>query len=390
MALKKKIGVQGGVVLLLLPFLLLGCRGPERPTLFPEIAEALVLKERAAEYLWSQQGADGGWHSSTHGLLKGGDAYTPYILFHLLEASPAAVQKRRQPVAQALTFIRQRINEAGALGFSDPLILEYPNYATAYGLRVLAQYGATEDAQPVASMRAYLRDQQFGMRRGLNGDDPEFGGWGFGEAELPHGQAGHVDLSHTRRILQALDQTAGLYEEDAARAFLLHLQNRQLIDSPHAAYYDGGFHYAPVFLANKGAVTPLDDQTVFHSYATATCDGLLALNAMGVSREDPAVQDGLAWLARNDSLAFPQGIPPNTPASWDRVMFFYHLAVRAEVYARYSWPPGKRQAMYALLAEHVRPDGSYLNPLGAPNKENDPLLATTMALIALHYLTTEA
>ncbi len=388
MATVKKTGVWGGVALLLLPILLLRCNAPDRPALFPEVEDAIVLKQRAADYLWSQQAADGGWHSTTHGLLKGGDAYTPYILFHLLEAAPADVRKRRAEVGDALAFIRQRTNANGALGFSNPLILEYPNYATAYGVRALARYGGKEDAARIETMRVYLRNQQFGALRGLREEDPAYGGWGFGEEGLPDGHAGHVDLSHTRRVLQALDQVGGSYEKEAAGVFLAHLQNRQLIDTPHADLYDGGFHYAPVFLANKGAITTVEDFTVFHSYATATCDGLLALNALGVAREAPAIRDGLAWLARNDSLTFPQGIPRDTPASWDRVMFYYHIAVRAEVYAHYGWPSGKRQALYSLLAENVRTDGAYLNPAGAPNKENDPLLATTMALIALHHLTT--
>ncbi|MEO1655091.1 MAG: hypothetical protein AAFU64_16205 [Bacteroidota bacterium] len=41
----------------------------------------------AIDYLWHQQGEDGGWHSAEHGILRGGQAYTPFILDALLSAS---------------------------------------------------------------------------------------------------------------------------------------------------------------------------------------------------------------------------------------------------------------------------------------------------------------
>lgn len=373
--------------MLLLPFFLLCCAGPD-PSLFPEHDAAFALKKRAAAYLWAQQGADGGWHSRTHGLLKGGAAYTPFILFHLLEAEPTPSRAQKAATDRALGFMRPQILTAQALGFANPLLLEYPNYATSYGLRVFAAVGRATDKKLVAQMQAYLRGQQFAGQHGITTDHPAYGGWGFGEQGLVRGQVGHVDLSHTRRILQAMNASAGAYEREAAGAFLSQLQNRRWLADPDTSYYDGGFHYAPaIFRANKGAVSRTDSVVVFHSYATATCDGLLALHALGVGHETPAVQDALHWLARHDTLAFPDGIPQDDPAAWDRVMFFYHLAVRAEVYATFGWPNGKRQEMYRLLAAHMREDGSYLNPDGAPNKENDPLLATTLALSALHQLT---
>ncbi|MEM8485048.1 MAG: hypothetical protein AAF564_05840 [Bacteroidota bacterium] len=372
----------------LLLLFLLCCADPKQPALFPEYDQALELKSRAAAYLWTQQADDGGWHSRTHGLLKGGAAYTPFLLYHLLEVARSPSRTQKVATADALRFMREQINSAGALGFSDPLLLEYPNYATSYGLRVLTAMSDPVDKDRISQMKTYLRAQQFAGSRGITAGHAAYGGWGFGEQRLVYGQVGHVDLSHTRRVLQALRASAGTYDRDAASAFLAQLQNRHWLASADTLFYDGGFHYAPaVFLANKGEVTQADSVAVFHGYATATCDGLLALHALGVNHDAPAVQDALSWLARHDTLAYPAGIPQDTPAAWDKVMFFYHLAVRAEVYATFGWPDGKRTEMHNLLAAHVRVDGSYMNPLGAPNKENDPLLATTLALAALHHLT---
>src|SRR4051794_21115208 len=82
--------------------------------------------ERGCRFLWSQQGEDGGWHSHTYGLLKSGQSLTPFVLNQLLQscqAPPAAVDR-------ALAFIKRNTNREGALGKADPLLYDYPNYAT--------------------------------------------------------------------------------------------------------------------------------------------------------------------------------------------------------------------------------------------------------------------
>ncbi|HYG67760.1 MAG TPA: hypothetical protein VD838_08880, partial [Anaeromyxobacteraceae bacterium] len=65
-----------------------------------------------------------------------------------------------------------------------------------------------------------------------------------------------------------------------------------------------------------------------------------------------------------------------------RVMQFYGLASRAEAYSRMG-ETGWQGEVAALLAARQQPDGSFVNPEGAPNKEDDPLLATALAVEAL-------
>ncbi len=355
-----------------------------------ELADRLAA--RASAYLWAKQSVDGGWHSQTHGLMKGGQALTPFILYTLLQSSkenPFA-EEAEEKVRLGLDFIRSNVSKEGILGTANQHVLEYPNYATSYGLRALVQYGSARDSTQIKQMYTYLLSQQFDATRSIKSDHSAFGGWGFGEQQLPAGQVGYVDLSHTRRVLQAI-RVASLSNLDTAymqaRQFLGGLQNRNLLEGSEKDKYDGGFHYSPVvFLANKGSVVQTSENDIFLSYATATCDGLLAFAAAGVHKKDPAVIDALHWLAANDTLAYPEGIPHDNPAQWHRVMFFYHLAVRAEVYNVYGWPDGASERMLTLLSTHMREDGSFMNEYGAPNKENDPLLATALALSALQHI----
>jgi hypothetical protein len=47
-----------------------------------------------------------------------------------------------------------------------------------------------------------------------------------------------------------------------------------------------------------------------------------------------------------------------------------------------SW----KNEIVRLLRERQREDGSFANPFGSPNKEDDPLLATTLVVRTLTHL----
>src|SRR6266436_1027117 len=113
-----------GITLLLLAQA--GCVRTERPPL-----------ARAAEYLWSQQAADGSWHSHTYGLLRSGQSMTPFVLEALLEIPESAYPTPAARLDRAIGFIERNAQPGGALGMMDPTIPDYPNYATALAVIVL-------------------------------------------------------------------------------------------------------------------------------------------------------------------------------------------------------------------------------------------------------------
>ena len=352
----------------------------------------------ACDYLLNTQSEDGGWHSTTHGLLKSGQAWTPFILHTLTEIPDSIYQVPYDRIERGLEFLRSHINEDGVIGLSDTAIIEYPNYATSYALRLFLSHGKDHDSNLIRRMTEYLLRQQFIEDRGITPENLSYGGWGFGEIQMKAGEVGHIDLSHTRRVLQALKASPFPTHHHPCFAksqlFLRLLQKRPsesrkqptiqgTSDYARCTQYDGGFYASPVTLfTNKGGID--DSCALFQSYATATCDGLLALLAIGYTPNDLPVQDGLEWLLSHPSLEKPEGIPEDDPNQWDRVMFFYHLSVRSELYSQTGWPNGLRKTMFGLLNEHQREDGSFANPHGALNKEDDPLLATAFAVIALN------
>ncbi len=127
------------------------------------------------------------------------------------------------------------------------------------------------------------------------------------------------------------------------------------------------------------------DPPHFRSYATATCDGLLALLAAGVPRDNERVQSAVDWLERHPRIERPEGIPLDHPEPWHDALHFYHLAVRSEAYAATDWPGDWRQRIRAHLAAQQQADGSFINTRSHLMKEDDPLLATALAVIALSH-----
>jgi squalene-hopene/tetraprenyl-beta-curcumene cyclase len=308
-----------------------------------------------------------------------------------------------------MEFIRERLDKNGALGNADPDIVEYPVYSTAYALRCVLEIEPQRAREMrVEEMSRFLAGAQFQEANGFSTKDPAYGGWGLNAPQSP-GVPGHMDLAHTRRAQDALAVLergntfeAPIYDRaplvERAQAFLAVVQKRPEAasrqpgavngDEPstipdEAPPYDGGFYFSPVVLAaNKGRV---EDEPTPHwrSYATATCDGILALLAAGVPREDERVKAAVAWLDRHTDIDYPQGVPTEHPEPWGEAIRFYHYSVRAEAYRALDVPMDERRRLAAAVAKHQREDGSFVNTASPLMKEDDPVLCTAQAVTAL-------
>jgi squalene-hopene/tetraprenyl-beta-curcumene cyclase len=324
---------------------------------------------RAAQYLWARQAADGGFHSATYGLLRSGQSLTPLVLGALLRVPDDAMPAPAGAVERAIAFIARHTSPDGAVGAAGG-DADYPNYATALAVDALvaAQRGLPAEAHRakagswtahIAPMVAQLRAQQFSEANGWTSADTAYGGWGMGGAIRRPPNAGHVDLSMTRFVLEAL-RASGVGGSDPAmtraRVFLERSQN-----------HDGGFCFSPVTPAlNKAG----RDAEGFASYGTTTADGVLALRACGIPDSDDRAAKGIAWLDRNHQ---PDRVPgfddaEGPRASWSGGLRFYYAAAMARV---------RPQQIVRLPAQED--DGSFRNGNGCV-KEDDPLIATAFAI----------
>jgi hypothetical protein len=327
---------------------------------------------RAARYLWSKQAADGGWHSETYGLLRSGQSLTPFVLNALLEVPPDVEPGRPEQTKRALVFLEKHLDAEGALGRADPSLEDYPNYATALAVVAAARSGRKDLAERAL---AALRKQQFSEELGWTQDHPAYGAWGMGGPPRTPPNTGHLDLSMTRHVLEAL-AAAGVPAGDPAfvRAdtFVERLRNP-----------DGGFAFSTVIVdANKAG----RDADGWKSYGTATADGALALLAMGVGTDDARLRNAREWLIAHHRSDRVPGFAAETDP-WATGMWHYYLAASARALAALGVkqaPTGEdwRRDVVLALAKTQRKDGSWANG-SFLMKEDDPLIATTFALMAL-------
>ncbi|MBL8749279.1 MAG: terpene cyclase/mutase family protein [Planctomycetes bacterium] len=319
--------------------------------------------DRAVGWLRAQQRPDGGFGSAHYAVLRSGQAMTPFVLHALLTNG---VPRDDDTIARGLAFVRRSIGADGAIGYADPDLLEYPVYATSLAILVLARCGDPADRPRIDAMADWLVRQQCGEARGFAPNDAAFGAFGFGARGLPPGAPGHVDLTHTRFALQALAAADRLDDvvRNRASALLGNLQRD-----------DGGFAFSPIVdAANKAG---RDANGRFRAYATATADGVLALRALGVPASDARLTAALGWLARNARADRIGGIDKNPSEPWHDALRYYHAMVLAE-----AWPP-LRSGVATMLRARQRGDGSFRSDLVSAMKEDDPLLATALALHAL-------
>ena len=303
---------------------------------------AALRSERGGRWLLAQQSADGGWHSQTYGLLRSGQALTGFVMASLGEQEPPG-----------LAFLAAHTNRDGAVGMSNPLLPDYPNYATA--LAVLANRAPHSVA--------YLLSRQFTEADGWRDSDAAYGAWGMGGDRRAPPNAGHVDLSMTRHVLEAL-QVAGIKPDHPAmgraRVFLARCQND-----------DGGFRFSTVVLdANKAGGT--------RSYGTATADGIIALIAAG--GDHGRIGAAKTWMLRHHRPDAAPGFSGEAYRRWPQGLRYYYAAASARAFRQLGLPRDADQDR--LLRAEQRADGSWVNPEPLV-KEDDPLIATGFSLSAL-------
>jgi squalene-hopene/tetraprenyl-beta-curcumene cyclase len=318
-----------------------------------------VLLRKAAQYLWAQQAPDGAFHSTTYGLLRSGQSLTPFVLVALLDVPETVLPAPSGAITRALGFIKTNTNTDGALGRMDASASDYPNYATALAVTAMTKARPSGWQQMIAPMVAQLRAQQFSETNGWKRQDAPYGAWGMGGPLHRPPDAGHVDLSMTRFVLEAL-QASGVSASDP-------LMTRALVYLERSQNVDGGFYFSTV---NPEINKAGEENGRFASYGTATADGVLALRAAGLPDTDGRIVKAIKWLRDHHQPDRAPGFEASRQ-SWGSGLRFYYAAVIS-------------RTLPDLPVELPSQggDGSFRNSNNMV-KEDDPLIATSFAVHVL-------
>ena len=191
---------------------------------------------------------------------------------------------------------------------------------------------------------------------------------------------------------------AGVAAEDPAiRKALTFVERCQNVaagdEGSDPRFDDGGFFFTTTDpVRNKAGVAGTDrhGRPRYHSYGSATADGLRALLRCGLARDHPRVVAARKWLEANFSPSTNPGtFEPAREADRDATYFYYAWSVahafRALGIAEIE-SDGRRVAWAEVLATELirrqRDDGTWANRFTA-SKEDDPLVATPFAAGAL-------
>lgn len=266
-------------------------------------------------------------------------------------------------------------------------------YNTAICMVALHTYNRQTYAPLILAARTFMAGGQ------LEGDSPAAGGFGYEQKQRPPPKnrdpitaprGPRADLSNTAWAFQAMrvtedvedlrpdGQPAADLDWEAATRFL----DRLRIESDDNPAESGGFGYeaggerAGTSTSGEGAVT-------LRGFGSMTYAGLESMIFADLKPSDPRVRSTLAWAARHWSV-------DENPGMGARGLFYYYtILARAldlldldTLQAEGGSPIPWRRDLAAKLVSTQRKDGSWINSDGA-FWENDPVLATSYALLSL-------
>jgi len=373
-----------------------GCRSSQL-TLVDRIDVALL---RSRDYLIAHQSPDGAWRSETYRILEDG-TLTPHVLSTLYclprraDGVGDTLRKGQQYLlAVRLTSSRIPIEPPPNLRGLGP----FPVY-TASAATWVTRFESDEDF-PQSAWLSNVRGYQFSDELGWTAEDLVFGGWGYFFApprKQDEGVSSDANISATVYALGAL-RSAGIPSTDPAFArakiFVERCQNYSSDeDAADDCFDDGGFFFSPADAArNKAGCAGVDrtGRTRFHSYGSATADGVRALLMCGYGPDHPRVVAARQWLESNfDSGANPGAFEPDREVLRNAYYYYYawsvaHALHRLGVEKVRSKSGSLRwdTALAEELLSRQRPVGSWSNRF-TDGKEDDPLVATPFAAAAL-------
>jgi hypothetical protein len=354
-------------------------------------------------WLAEQQGEDGGWHSATYGSMRGGAAITGLVLY-----AASAVDERLRGVhgerwRRGVEFLAKSVDDDGCPRNPDKSV-DFPTYVAALLLPAAARMKADLDREKRTKLIEYVLATQICEARGFEPESPHYGGWELTGDVKMRGFTTGANISVTCFAVEALAGEKSEAAETARRRAMAWLSRCQNFGGEGMAgdanAKDGGFFFQADRNndANKAQWTD-EKQDSPRSYGTATADGLRAMVA-AIGDAEKSVKDerviaAAAWLEKRDTLAVVPGFPPPPVpdpktgevepfVQWPLALRFYYYASlgRAIGFLPAETREKRRTDLRAHVAGMQHEDGRWENP-AHHMRENDPLIATSLALLAL-------
>ena len=339
--------------------------------------------ELGVNFLTSLQSADGVWRSEYYGNLKQGAATTALVLFTLAHLQDTVDEWPEAEFANGMRALQANILDRGFVTNEDGP--DYSNYGSAMYLLASKEADFYISQEIKSKLVEYLQAAQLDEAAGYENTDRDFGGWDLAGWITGQRQTTGTNISVSAAVIEALSH----FSEDAdclqkADDWLAKCQNS-----------DGGFFFHPkVDHDGNKAGWSSDDRQVATSYGTASVDGLRALGYLKANRDisDDRIDPACKWItdrvADQKSLQRVPGFTEDHAEGWAMGLRFYYWYSLSRSLELAFEDEDARQRVASDLAEQLlamqNKDGSWQNP-NARMREDDPLIATCFALIALKH-----
>ncbi len=355
----------------------------------------------AVGFLLSKQSADGAWRSETYGTFTDGITLTPPVMKTLMFGPPS--DEALAAIQRAAEYLRSWVNHDGAIELQGRAP-DFPVYSASLSVVVLNRLPLEGFVDARDAWLSFLREHQLTEALGWDRIDAAFGGWGYSvfPPHKPQGAAVErppfdADLSSTLFAVGAL-RLAGVWVDDPAienaLIFVKRCQNYNETGGPvDSQFDDGGFYFTPTNdMQNKAGIAGTDNEgrPRYHSYGSATADGIRALLRCGLQPDDPRVVAAREWLERHFTAAFNPGVfEPMREQDRDAAYYYYCWSV-SHAFRQLTITTFQQDGRTVNWADDLakellrrqRKDGSWANHHSFV-KEDDPLIATMLAAAAL-------
>lgn len=355
----------------------------------------------AAEFLTARQSEDGAWRSQQYGALRAGPSLTPHVLSALYFLPRGHAD--RSALSRGVDYLVGLVGDDGSLE-PEGSHFNYPVYTAA-----AASWVVLFDGRSPRSIRAhrawleYVRQRQLSADLGWTSDDRQFGGWSYAPSvprKPPTGELSpgvfESNISATLYGLGALRLSRVQFDKRVYADILIFVQRCQnygAADRADPRFDDGGFFFSPTDAArNKAGPAGVDrwERQRFHSYGSATADGLRALLQCGLPPDHPRVTAARRWLERNFSASVNPGTFNADREVLRNAYYHYYCWSVAHAFRRSRLPTietkGGPVRWAHVLAEELlgrqNADGSWSSRF-TDAREDDPLVATPFAAAAL-------
>jgi hypothetical protein len=357
--------------------------------------------EAALRALVAAQSPDGAWRSTTYGVFKDGLSLTP-IAQKAVTFGPS-VKGSPDARRRGALYLMSRVRADGSID-EGPFGMIYPVYTASAAAIALSQLNSPETVPARDAWLRELKRRQLTEELGWQPDDRPYGGWGYSveppskaRSDIALGVHVDADLSSTLFAIGAL-RIGGVAAGDPifrkALVFIERCQNVAANDAQSDPRFDdGGFFFSPTDpVRNKAGESGTDraGRPRYHSYGSATADGLRALLCCGLSHDDARVVGARRWLEENFSAATNPGTFESVREVDRNATYFYYAWSVAHAFRALGtnaiFQNGRRvgwsEALARELLRRQRNDGTWTNPFTA-SKEDDPIVCTSFAAGAL-------